>query len=224
MTNILELSARKRNDLGKGAAKRMRREGKIPGLFYQSGDQPVYLSFDLKEVQTLLSLRPALIKLSLDKGDDRECLIREVQRHPVSHTPTHLDLLGITHGVRIEVSVPISLIGIPEGVRDASGILQQVMNTVAIRCLPKNIPQAIEIDVSELSVGDSLHLEEVEQEGVELVDVPGRTVATVVPPTVLKEPEPVELEEEALEEGEEAEAAEEAEEAGEASEEAGGKE
>lgn len=209
---ILTLNAVAREDTGKTAAKNMRREGTIPGVYYHSGEEAIHLQFNLHEVQMLLRERPTVINLVFGKGkdDSRECMIREIQRHPVTHYPMHVDLIGITRGQKINTTVGVELIGIPAGVRNEGGVLQQAMSRVDIICLPKDMPKVIEVDVTNLELGDSIHLNEISVEGVEWDDNPERTIATVILPRISTEEE-----EEAEGEGEELEGAEEGEGAGE---------
>jgi large subunit ribosomal protein L25 len=192
-----------REEKGKGGAKKLRAEGKIPAVCYQNEEEALSLVFDAHEFTLLLAKRPTLINVAWGKGEEnsRECIIREIQRHPVSQVPIHIDLLGITRGVLMDTSVRIELVGTPDGVRNEGGILQQTMAEVAIRCLPRNIPQVIEVDVTRLNIGESIHLAEVEVEDIEWNDNPERTVAAVVAPRIATADEEGEGEE--GEEGEE---------------------
>lgn len=205
---ILTLNAERREETGKSAAKKMRAEGTIPGVFYYAGKEAIHLQFNSHEVEMLLRQRPTLLNLVWGKGEDDsvECMIREVQRHPVSHNPTHLDLIGFTRGVKLNTTVPVELVGTPVGVKDQGGVLQQAMGTVDIICLPRNLPRSIEIDVTEMALGDTLHLKDVVREGIEWNDNVERTVCTVVMPRLVVETEEGEEGEEGVEgaEGEEA--------------------
>ena len=194
---ILTLNAERREESGKSAAKKMRAEGTIPGVFYYAGKEAIHLQFNLHEVEMLLRQRPTLMNLVWGKGEDDhvECMIREVQRHPVTHIPTHLDLIGFTRGVKINATVQVELIGTPAGVKDQGGILQQAMGTVDIICFPRNLPKSIEIDVSDMQLGDTLHLKDVVREGIEWDDNVERTVCTVVMPRLVVEEEEGEGEE-----------------------------
>ena len=205
---ILTLNAELRESTGKGASKKMRIEGTIPGVYYHGGDEAIQLQFNRHDVEMLLRQRPTLLSLVYGKGENetKECMIREIQRHPVTHIPIHLDLIGITRGVKLNATVPIELIGTPKGVKEQGGILQQAMNNVDIMCLPRHLPKVIEIDVSDMDLGDSLHLREIEMENIEWDDNTDRTICTVALPRVATE--------ETGEEGEEAEGEEGAEEAG----------
>lgn len=204
---ILTLNALPREGTGKGAAKTLRSEGTIPGVYYHGGKEAVHLQFNLHEVEMLLKNRPTLLNLVWGEGEDEseECMLREVQRHPVTHIPMHLDLIGVTRGVKIHTTVPVQLLGIPVGVKDQGGLLQQSMGTVDIICLPRYLPSSIEIDVTGLALGETLHLSDVVVENIEWDDAPDRTVCSVVHPRAVVEPEDEEDEGEEGAEGEDGE-------------------
>lgn len=168
---------------GKGGAKQLRNQGFIPGNYYHSSEEPVALQFDEKSIRLLLASHPTLIKLQWGEGEDqqRECLIREVQRHPVSQKPIHIDFLGITRGVKITATVQLHIIGVPEGVKHG-GLLQQTLSEAGVSVLPKDLPRAIEVDVTSLELGESIHLRDIEVEGVEWEDNPDSAIATVIKP------------------------------------------
>ncbi len=204
--HIPTLRAEQRNVSRKAEIKRLRAEGYVPAVFYMKEQETISLQFKANELRAVLAQRPALINIAWAEGDyeDRECMIRELQRHPVTGDPLHMDLIGITRGVAIETTVPIELVGTAPGVKEG-GILQQPMNSVMVSCMPRHIPRVIEVDVSHLNMGDSIHLNEIEVENVEWADNPDRTVASVVYPRMVEEEEEEDEEGELLE-GEEGEA------------------
>ncbi len=196
---IPTLKAMPREPGKKSVTKQVRASGKIPAVYYLGGTDSVHLEIEEKEFTKLMQQRPTLINLEVEGQESRECMIRDIQRHPVSQEPIHLDLIGITRGKKITSTVPIKLLGVPDGVRNQGGILQQVMHEVDIHVLPADMPNRIEVDVTALELGHSIHLKDVFVEGVEWEENPERTVATVVAPRVVEEV--VEEEEEELEEG-----------------------
>jgi large subunit ribosomal protein L25 len=132
-------------------------------------------------------------------------MLKEIQMDPVKRTVLHVDLYEISMDKKIEVEVPITLTGTAKGVSDEGGILQQVSRTLEISCLPDNIPDAFELDVTDLNIGDSLHVSDLKiPSDIEVLVEDELTIATVVPPTKVEEIEPEVPEEE--EEGEEVEA------------------
>lgn len=121
MAEFGQLNATLREGAGKRVAKRLRREGNVPGVYYHKDESPVELQFKLKEVQNLLAKRTPILVLRWGDSDDqmRECVIREVQYHPVTQLPMHIDLLGITRGVKMDATVRVQLVGTPVGVRSS---------------------------------------------------------------------------------------------------------
>ena len=201
------LNAIPREGLGKGPARQLRFRDKIPGVFYYRGEINVPVSVDSVELRKLMKNKPALINLNIEGHDARECVFRDLQRDPVTDAILHFDLMGIKRGQKLTVTVTLRLVGVPEGVRTGGGILQSNMNEVEIECLPKHIPSFIELDVSDLEIGQSRHVRDLELENIRLLYEPDEVIASVVPPSIMKEV--VEVEEEEEEAGEEAGEAEE---------------
>lgn len=195
------LTAERRQDSGKGAARKMRQGGKIPAVVYGRGRKTESLAISLADFEKILSYThagAAVIELTI--GDSKvRTLVRDIQRHPTKKTVTHVDFMEIHAGERIKVDVPIALVGTPEGVRNAGGVLEQFLREIEIDVLPRHIPEHVEIDVSELGVNRSLHVRDVIVENVKILTDPDTTVCTVVPPRVEEEPVAEEMEEEAAE-------------------------
>ncbi|MFQ5703977.1 MAG: 50S ribosomal protein L25 [Gemmatimonadales bacterium] len=202
MTDTITLTAEPRTTSGKGPARRLRREDKIPAVIYGHGRNPeplVVSRLDFEKVLVAAGGQTAVIQLKIG-GKQVRTLIREIQRHPTRLKVTHVDFLEIHAGEKLTVRIPISLEGSPEGVRNQGGILDQILRELEIRVLPKDIPQEVTVDVTGLSVGNSIHVRDLVVENAEVLENPDRTVCTVVPPKVEAEPTVVveeELEEEA---------------------------
>ncbi|MCK4271167.1 50S ribosomal protein L25, partial [bacterium] len=194
---------------GKGPAKRLRAEGKIPAIFYGHGGESIPLTIDAKMFHNILHTHAAEniifdVKIPGQKNPFK-AIIREVQHHPVRGDILHLDFLHISMKKKLHVSVPIVLVGSPVGVSTKGGVLQHILHELEIECLPGEIPEHIEVDVTELDVGDSIHIRDLSLEKLNILTEVQRSIATVVPPTVIKAPvvEEEELvEEEGLEEPE----------------------
>lgn len=198
-----DLKAVFREERGKGPMRRMRAAGRIPAVVYGHREDTRALSIDAHELEQLLSrisVENTLITLDIDgeKGPPVRALVRELQVHPYRADIMHLDLYQIHAGERVDVEIPIELTGSAAGAK-MGGILQQVLHDLAITCLPDQIPEKVEVDVSALEIGDSIHVHEVVvSEGIHIDTDPERTVCSVVAPTVVAaEPE----EEEAVTEG-----------------------
>jgi large subunit ribosomal protein L25 len=166
---------------------------------------PVNLSVDGKDFEDLfrsISIENTIITLEIegDKTKPINTLVREIQRHPFRDRILHLDFFQVSMKESITVEVPIALLGTPVGVRTEGGILQHQMREVQISCLPSEIPEKIEIDISDLSIGESVHVRDLDLEDIDLLSDPDGLVVTLLPPTVIKEEvKPEAEEEEALE-------------------------
>ncbi len=194
---IVSLEAAARADVGKGVARKLRAGGRIPGVYYGRGEESIPLTVALKDLESVLESADGSnvivdLKLSGSAAKDRKALIREIQRHPVAGLVLHLDLQHISLTERITVEVPIVLLGVPTGVKDGGGILEHLLREVEVECLPTDIPAKLEIDVSALQIGDSLHVSDLKVERGEILTEAGRAIAAVVPPTVLEEVKPAE--------------------------------
>jgi large subunit ribosomal protein L25 len=194
------LSARARTDVGKGAARKLRSAKQVPGVIYGHNRAPQALAIDERELERMLdrvSAETTVVELSID-GTSSRTLIREIQRHPFKHQILHVDFLELVAGELVTVNVPVVIVGSALGVRTAGGVLDQIMREVSVEVDPSNIPNHIDLDVTELGLNDSLHVSDLKvPEGVRVMDDPEATVCVVVPPRVEAEPAPVEAAEEA---------------------------
>lgn len=202
------LKAFAREDTGKGAARKLRADGYIPGVVYGEGADPrsLYVSnYEFVKMVSKASSRNILIDLQFEgESESRKVLIKDIQMDPVTSSVVSIDLLMISMDKEISMSVPISLIGTPEGVKNMGGILEFLHREVEISCLPGNIPEKIDMDVSEMKIGDTLHYEDLVAEQYTVLSNPRVSICTVVAPTVIKEPVAVAAEGEEVPEGEEA--------------------
>jgi large subunit ribosomal protein L25 len=217
----IELQATVRKSVGNGPARSLRRSGQIPAVLYGPKLEPVLLSVNIKDLENVLKQGNAfqvILNLVIQNGKKKTkaAMIRELQTHPVSGNFIHIDFYEIDMKRQIKVMVPVITTGQSVGV-ELGGMLNIVRREVELLCLPGDIPEAIEIDITDLDIGDSIHIEDIPLgENVEIAADVNFTVVTVLSPKV--EEEVVEEEEAELEAGEE-EAGEEAEEAEESSEE-----
>ncbi|WP_423924602.1 50S ribosomal protein L25/general stress protein Ctc [Candidatus Palauibacter sp.] len=207
---ISRLTAQTRTTSGKGAARQLRRSGRLPAVVYGRRDEAEALELNTQELTRLLGrIRAAttVIDLEVDGGKPRPVLIREIQRHPFRPELLHVDFFEIRSDVKIRVQVPIHLVGTATGM-EMGGILQQHRHEMEVECLPGEIPSGFEIDISELDIGDAIHVSDVDAGGVTVLGDMDETICTIVPPAAEEVEEEVEVEEG---EEEEAEAEEEAE-------------
>ncbi len=207
MITTVSLAAVRRDSRGKGPARQMRMTGHVPAVIYGRGRDSESLSVSVADVDKLLATHAkgsTIIDLDVD-GSPVKVLIRDVQRHPVERNIMHLDFYEIHEGETITVTVPIHIEGIPDGVRNAGGTLDQVLREVQIAVLPRNIPERVELDVDALTIGQSLHVSDLVIENAKILTDAGMTICVVIPPRVEEEPVAAEGEVEVEEEEDAAE-------------------
>ena len=207
MTIKPELKAEPREATGKGYARRLRAGGRIPAVVYGHQMETMSITVDAKEVEQLfhhISVENTIVELKIaGKKTPLRTLVREIQTHPLRPDFVHIDFYRIQKGVAVEVEIPISLQGTPEGVRQEGGILDQIVYEIRVKCIPSKIPESVDVDVTRLEIGDAIRIVDVDLgEDVEILLDPERTICHVVPPRVLEVEAPVEEEIEELEEGE----------------------
>jgi len=202
MENIV-LTAKLRTGSGKGVARQLRLKGRVPGVFYLLNEENITFDVERFDLLKLLRARPSLINLAIGDEDPRECVFREMQLDPVNEEILHIDLMGFKRGQKLRITVPVHLIGIPEGVKNEGGILQHGTTELEIECMPRHIPRSIDLDVSELSIGDAIHLGELDYPDFKFFADEQIVIAMVSEPAILKED--IEEEEDEDEEGEEEE-------------------
>jgi large subunit ribosomal protein L25 len=176
------LHARRREETGKGVARRLRRAGRIPAVVYGKDMEPIPLSLDEQEtVQLFESIPVANTVLQLDIGDGEtlRTLVREIQTHPFRPDVIHVDFMRLRRGIAVELNVPISLSGTPVGTR-AGGRLDIAVHEAHVRCTPANIPESIEADISGMDIGESLRLGDLAlPDDVELLSGPDTLVCHI---------------------------------------------
>ena len=201
---LIELKANIRNSTGKGQARALRRAEKMPGVFYGPETEPIMLSVEISDLEKALkksSASQALFNLTILNGENtsRPSMIKELQIHPVSRDYLHVDFYGISMDRKISVKVPVVAKGKSQGV-ELGGILQIIRRELEIFCLPGEIPDTIELDVTDLDIGDSIHVKEIPLQGdIEIPADVDFTVITILAPKAEVEEEAEEGEEEAEE-------------------------
>ncbi len=184
------LSASSRDVSGKGAARTLRKQGQIPAVIYGRSRPPQSLSVNATDLERLLeriAAETTVIDLTVD-GSVARTLIREIQRHPIRRDVLHVDFQELVAGEKVTVRIPILLQGIPEGVRTSGGILSQVMQELECHVDPAHMPSHIAVDVTNVSIGHSVHVGEITvPEGVEVLDDAEETVAVVAAPKAQEE-------------------------------------
>lgn len=190
MKATVALSAERRQDTGKGAARKLRAKGRIPAVIYGHGRQAESLTLSQTELDKVLhQIGGGSTIIDLDvEGSQVQALIREVQRHPTRRSVHHVDFIEVHAGERLTLDVPIALAGSPDGVRNGGGVLEQFLREITIEVLPRDIPERVEVDVTDLRIANSLHVSDLQIENAKILTDPKTTICTVVPPRVEAEP------------------------------------
>jgi large subunit ribosomal protein L25 len=186
---VIPLNGTRREDLGKGGARKARAAGQIPGVLYGHGETPVAVAVGSREFDQALHRHKGgnpIVNLSV-AGSEYTALIRDVQYDPINHAILHLDFQHISLTETIEVDVLVHLVGLPIGVKDGGGILETITRMVKVRCLPTAIPSSLDVNVEALNIGDSVHVRDLAAPNVTVLTDPETTVAAVVAPTVMEE-------------------------------------
>lgn len=193
MAHEVTLTAERRSGKGKGAARKLRASGRVPAVIYGHGREPESLSLSQTELEKALigiAAASTVIDLTLD-GKPIKTLIREIQRTAVRRDIVHVDFYEIHADEKIRLRVPVHLVGAPDGVRNAGGVLDQVLRDIEIEVLPAHIPERLELDVTALTIGKSLHVRDIQLAHVTVLTHLDDTVCTVVPPRVEEVAAPV---------------------------------
>jgi large subunit ribosomal protein L25 len=176
MSDAFDLVADFREDQGKGASRRLRKEGKVPAIIYGGGREPRAITLQHNKLLQAMEHESFYSSvLTIKVGDkSQEAILKDVQRHPAKRQVLHVDLQRIVEGQEIRMNVPIHFVGedVAPGVKLEGGVMSRMINDVEVVCMPKNLPEYLEVDVSEMKIDDILHLTDLKlPEGVEIPDL-----------------------------------------------------
>jgi large subunit ribosomal protein L25 len=192
MAETRTLKAALRNDAGKGVARKLRSAGRLPAILYGHGDQTRALSLNAHELELLVaavSVENTILRLDIEGHGTEDVLIRDVQMHPYKPEILHVDFLQVHAGEVIRLQIPVRLRGMAAGVRDSGGVLDHVLYDLEVECLPRNIPEVVEVDVSGLEIGDSIRVGDVSLPDVKILNDPELPIVAVAHPTKRAEDE-----------------------------------
>ncbi len=189
------LSAETRTETGKGVARKLRSAGRVPAVVYGHAREPQALSLQTRELEKLLSsiaTGSTVVELTLG-GATTKTLIREIQRHPFKKQILHVDFQELVAGEKVTVEIPLVFVGVPEGVRLSGALLEQILHSIEVLVDPANIPNHIDVDVTNLAMGHSLHVRELTlPAGLDVLTDEDATVCAVVAPRAVVEETPAE--------------------------------
>jgi large subunit ribosomal protein L25 len=191
MAKQVKLTAERRTATGRSAVRKLKASGFVPAVIYGSKDKPETLQVSKRDINSLLSHAAGeniLVELEV-AGQSRLALVQEVQHAPLGGAVLHIDFHAVSQDEVIQADVPLEPIGTANGVKNMGGLLEQNLRTLAIECLPRDLPDVLRVDVAALNIGDSIHVREIElPAGVTTRVQPDLTVFSVLAPTVEEEP------------------------------------
>ena len=192
MAKQVKLKAQPRTDVGRSAARKLRARGLIPAIIYGGNNKPQPLQVGAREINAMMSHASGenvLVELEIAGQDSsRTALVQEVQHSPVGGEIRHVDFHAISMDQKIQAEVPLEPTGTAVGVKTFGGLLEQSLRALAIECLPGDLPDRITVDVSQLNIGDSIHVRDIQlPHGVTAKVQPDLTAFSVVAPVVEEE-------------------------------------
>ena len=199
-----KLDLKERTVKGKSKARSLRRDGMVPGVYYFRGEENVDLQIDKKKLYHAMNSGQHVFEVEMS-GAKQYVTIKGIQYHPVTDEVLHIDLMQVNMTEKMKFTIPISLEGEAEGVKEG-GVLSQILTTIDVNCLPTSVPDNILVDISNMELNSNMTVADIVNipEGVEILSDPESTIATLAPPKEEEEPVVEDLEEgEELLEGEE---------------------
>jgi large subunit ribosomal protein L25 len=192
MAKQVKLTAERRTGLGRSAVRKIKATGAVPAVIYGAKDKPEALQVSRRDFAAILSHSSGeniLVELEIAGSGNRLALVQEVQHSPLGGDVLHIDFHAVSMDEVIEADVPLEPTGTANGVKNFGGLLEQSLRSLSIECKPRDLPDVITVDVSELNVGDSIHVRDIKlPEGVTTRVTPDLTAFAVMAPTVAEEP------------------------------------
>jgi large subunit ribosomal protein L25 len=172
-------------ETGRHSAKKTRKDGKVPGIFYGFGKSNVNIAFDARTLVKFLHSEHTLLTLEID-GEQTQALVRSFDKDPITSIITHVDIMAVSMDRPVDVKVPIVFTGTPIGVKTKGGIVQHDMIEFHIKCLPAHIPPHLEVNIDNLDLGQAIHIRDLKYDDITLLNPPSESVCTVVIPKALE--------------------------------------
>src|SRR5213083_3682306 len=199
MAKQVKLKAEPRASVGRSAVRKLKARGVIPAIIYGGKDKPQPLQVSARDINAMMSHASGenvLVELEIaGEKSNRTALVQEVQHSPVRGDILHIDFHAISMDETIQAEVPLEPIGVPNGVKNFGGLLEQSLRALAIECLPRDLPDRITVDVSQLNIGDSIHVRDIPLPSGVTAKVPADLTAfSLLAPVVEEEPVAVEAE------------------------------
>ncbi|PID60688.1 MAG: 50S ribosomal protein L25 [Ignavibacteriae bacterium] len=198
----INISAEARELATKGTVNKMRREGRVPGVLYSKEMEPIKFSVNIKDLNPVIyTTEMHLVNLKIDDNKEIKSILKDVQFDPLTDKIIHVDFQAIKVGEVIEVQVPINVLGQAPGIKEG-GVLNQSLHKFDIECLPRDIPEYLEVDISELNIGDSILVKDLSFENIKILNSEETNVLGIIAP---REEATEQTEDELMDDGETAE-------------------
>ena len=182
----INLAARKREP-GRSTCRSLRRQGIIPGIYYFHGEEGIPFAVEELALRPLINTSEShLVNLTFEDGVEKLCILKDMTFDPITDRPVHFDLLGVATDEVVRVEVPVSLVGRAIGQLEG-GQVQHIMHEIEVECLPHNIPDHIEVDISALKMGEAIHVSDLNIENVEMISSGDVTIVSITAPRVEEE-------------------------------------
>lgn len=192
MAKQVKLTAERRTGTGRSAVRKLKAAGVVPAVIYGAKDKPEALQVSRRDVSAMLSHASGeniLVELEVAGSPNRLALVQEVQHAPIGGSVLHIDFHAVSMDEVIEADVPLEPTGTANGVKNFGGLLEQSLRSLEIECLPRDLPDVIQVDVSNLNIGDGIHVRDIAlPSGVKTRISPDLMAFSVLPPTVEEEP------------------------------------
>lgn len=173
----------------KGYLTELRKKGYVPAVYYAHGEENLFVAVPANKLKPIVfSPETYLINLEIEGVGKKTCILKEYQLDPVTDQILHVDFHGLKAGEKINVEVAIHLVGVPIGVREG-GIIQHSLHKIELECLPDQIPDKVDVDISNLKIGDSIHVKDLQIPNARVLTNPESTIITIVPPALHREAE-----------------------------------
>ncbi len=171
-----------RESISKSSRSEIRKNGRVPGIYYSKHGSPVAIDVIEKEINPLVYTKEThLISLQLKDREDLDCVIKDVQFDPITDRIMHFDLLGLTSGETFQLEVPLQFHGSPVGIKEG-GVLQTLLHKLEIECLPNDIPQHLDINIQDLKIGDAIHVKDLQFESITILNSEDSVIVAVTHP------------------------------------------
>lgn len=172
-----------RREAGRSNARSLRRQSRVPGIFYFHGEEPIPISVHELALRPLIyTTESHLVRMRLDDGSEKTCVLKDMSFDPITDRPTHFDLQGVAANETIRVEIPIVLVGQSVGQRNSGGIIEFSLHKLEVECLPHDIPEHIEVDITELDINQGIHVSDLKVSNFTIVTSPDLGIVSITPP------------------------------------------